>query len=164
MPSGKGRIGVLGLDYQLGIKTKNAIDLTRWRLIAFNFFEWARLPRGSHWIDTELLRVTWPHWCSSESTTTRTRCTSPTKLGIDRSHGVLRNTPGIVLLHGDVRWDDQSCRLSRLKIVIAPMPRLGLRMVSRPGIAMRRWMKPPTPYSILSRCIATNRNNKRKNG
>ena len=71
----------------------------------------------------------WPDGGSTEHAAARTVGRVAPELVIDRGHRILRNTPGVVRLHGDRRWNDERCRLAGSMPVVIAVPRalVGLR-------------------------------------
>ena len=100
------------------------------------------LPRATHRIYAELVRVARPNWSRLENSAAATRRGMPTKLMIDWCHGILRDTPRIILLHHHCRRHNQCGRLASAKIVIFSMPRFLHRLILSPIIALRRHREP----------------------
>jgi hypothetical protein len=71
----------------------------------------------------------WPDGGSTEHASARTVGRVAPELVIDRGHRILRNTPGVVRLHGDRWWNDQRCRLAGSMPIVIAVPRalVGLR-------------------------------------
>lgn len=70
-----------------------------------------------------------------QSSLTALRCRS-TELVVERGHGVLADTPGVILLHGSSGWNHQCGRLSELQVIESTMPWTQLSLLSRPGISV----------------------------
>lgn len=96
----------------------------------------AGLPRPTDVIDAELVGVARPVRSRHERPwrqCSRRRCTA-TELMVHRVHQVLANAPRIRLTHVNVRWHDQSGRLTVRQIIIITMPRLLISPPLRPSI------------------------------
>lgn len=71
----------------------------------------------------------WPDGGSTEHAAARTVGRVAPELVIDRGHRILGDSPGVVRLHGDRRWNDERCRLAGSMPVVISVPRalVGLR-------------------------------------
>lgn len=108
------------------------------------------LPGASDGIDPELIRVRWPVGSCSKRSATCAVGWYATELVIDRRHRILGDTPRVVLLHGNDRWNDQSRRLAGSHPVVPTVPRALGRLAASPIIAPTRVPTPGGQRAVLA--------------